>query len=46
MKGELKHAEIAAITPDVEVVSTQELSFPGLVAKRHLVVLQMRETPA
>jgi 16S rRNA (guanine527-N7)-methyltransferase len=46
MKGALPHAEIAALPPDVEVVSTQALSVPGLDAERHLVVMQLREAGA
>jgi 16S rRNA (guanine527-N7)-methyltransferase len=42
MKGQLPHAELAALPPSVEVVGITALEVPGLPARRHLAQLRPR----
>jgi 16S rRNA (guanine527-N7)-methyltransferase len=43
MKGVVPHDEIAALPPGIRVVETPSLDVPGLVAERHLVIMQRKQ---
>lgn len=43
MKGKIPHAEIDALPPEIEHVSTQALEVAGVNAERHVVLMRRRD---